>query len=442
MFFFALRLSAQHDHMHMHHHTSADTVHARMDSMQMNMDLMCHAYSLNLPMNRNASGTSWQPDASPVFGYMQHAGPWMLMEHGNIFLRYTHQDIGGAGARGGERWDAPNWFMLMGQRMTGPRGLFHFSAMLSLDPLTEGGEGYPLLFQTGESWKNTPLVDHQHPHDLFSELSVSYAHAFTHRLDVFAYVGYPGEPALGSGAFMHRASALTNPDAPIGHHWNDATHITFGVATLGIRYGMFKLEASNFTGREPDEDRYGFDTPRFDSWSGRVSFAPSANWTMQVSQGFIKSPEALHPEEDIDRTTASVQYGYAFDRDRFLNATVLWGVNRTTQQPAQHSILAEGNFLWKQWSTYLRYEWIRKSGEELVLEEEGFAPAALFAAHSITAGGSYDLLRERAVNVALGGQVSLLRVDERLQALYGKTPVSAEVYLRVYPRRMMTSMFE
>jgi hypothetical protein len=100
--------------------------------------------------------------------------------------------------------------------------------MFSLDALIVGGYGYPLLFQTGESWKSQPLVDRQHPHDLFSEISVSYAHAFSKKTDLFVYLGYPGEPALGPVTFMHRISGMDNPDAPIGHHWADATHITFG----------------------------------------------------------------------------------------------------------------------------------------------------------------------------------------------------------------------
>jgi hypothetical protein len=146
----------------------------------------------------------------------------------------------------------------------------------------------------------------------FSELSVAYSHAFSKKADVFAYVGYPGEPALGPVAFMHRASALFNPDAPISHHWIDATHITFGVATLGVRVGNFKLEGSSFTGREPDENRYDLDRPRFDSWSGRLSFNPSKNWALQVSHAYIKSPESLHPDENIHRTTASAEYSPPF----------------------------------------------------------------------------------------------------------------------------------
>ena len=134
--------------------------------------------------------------------------------------------------------------------------------------MLEGGKGYPLLFQTGETYKGEPLIDRQHPHDLFSELSLSYSHAFTKNVDAFVYVGYPGEPALGPVTFMHRPSALDNPNSPISHHWVDATHITFGVATIGIRVGKFKIEGSSFTGREPDEDRYNFD---------KAKFAPSVN---------------------------------------------------------------------------------------------------------------------------------------------------------------------
>src|SRR5690606_17825074 len=121
-------------------------------------------------------------------------------------------------------------------------------------------------FPTRRSSDLVPLVDHQHPHDLFSELSVAYTYMISDDVDVFAYLGYPGEPAFGPVAFMHRPSSLYNPDAPISHHWQDATHILFGVGTLGFRYKAFKMDGSLFTGTEPDEDRYNFDTPRFNSW--------------------------------------------------------------------------------------------------------------------------------------------------------------------------------
>ena len=236
-----------------------------------NLGNMSHAFSLNLPMSRNGSGTGWLADESPMYGVMFHTQTWMYMLHGNLFLRYNNQDFTSKSTRGDQKFDAPNWLMFMGQRKAGENGLFHFSTMFSLDAVF-GGDGYPLLFQSGESYKGAPLVDRQHPHDLFSELSVSYSHALSENTDLFGYLAYPGEPALGPVAFMHRPSAIYNPDAPLSHHWVDATHISFGVATIGIRFGQFKLEGSSFTGREPNEHRFDFDKPRFDSWSSGVSF--------------------------------------------------------------------------------------------------------------------------------------------------------------------------
>ncbi len=399
---------------------------------------MSHAYSRNLPMTRNGSGTSWQPDNSPMYGYMYHSKNWMYMLHGNTFLRYNKQDLFDRGSRGDAKFDAPNMWMLMGQRNVGKRGLFHFSAMLSADAITVGQSGYPLLFQTGESYRGQPLIDRQHPHDFFSELSVSYAHALSPKSDLFIYLGYPGEPALGPSAFVHRASGFMNPDAPLTHHWVDATHITFGVATLGYRYGNIKLEASAFTGREPDENRYNFDKPRFGSWSGRLSFNPNGKWAMQVSHGFIKEPEILHPGENVNRTTASVQHSLRGYGETFTNFTALWGMNKTKGHAGEHGVLLEGSHQKRRTAIYSRYEFVQKSVEELGLSEAVFGHDALFPIHVLTAGSSYDLFSIGKTKVALGGQLTFFNPDKRLTNLYGDTPVAGQVYLRIYPRAMGT----
>jgi hypothetical protein len=431
---------AQHEHHNMPAtHKQADTMqmqhkgHASHDTMQHNMS---HAFSLNLPMNRNASGTGWLPDNSPMYGKMMHANKWMFMLHGNIFLRYNKQDLFDKGSRGDAKVDAPNWLMLMGQRKVGTRGLFHFSSMLSLDAAIAGGSGYPLLFQSGETWKGQPLVDRQHPHDLFSELSVSYSYAINKKTDVFAYLGYPGEPSSGSVAFMHRPSALTNPDAPISHHWNDGTHITFGVATLGVRYGKFKLEGSSFTGREPDENRWDFDRPTFDSWSGRLSFNPNKHWTIQASQAYIKSPEALHANEDINRTTASVLYSQRMGKDQFLNATAIWGLNKTAGHDGEHALLLEASYALNRWNIYGRYEWVQKSVEELNLDETIYGAHTLFPVNAVTLGSNYDIVQIGMLRIAAGAQASLYAADSKLDGLYGNNPMAGQVYLRFYPSLM------
>ena len=422
---------------HEHHMNREDTVKSKTKAMAHEMNSphveMTSAFSLHLPMSRNGSGTGWLPDASPVYGNMYHSGKWMYMLHYNVFARYTSQDFSGKGSRGSNTFDAPNWLMFMGQRKAGHNGLFHFTTMFSLDRVTEGGNGYPLLFQSGEAYKGSAIVDRQHPHDLFSELSVSYAHAFSKKTDAFIYLAYPGEPALGAVAFMHRSSALNNPDAPLSHHWIDATHITFGVATVGVRAGKFKVEASSFTGREPDEERFDFDKPRFDSWSGRLSYNPAKNWALQVSHGYLNSPEELHPGEDVNRTTASATYSLPLQKDGSINATAIWGLNKTKGHDGENAFLAEGSWRRKKLVLHGRYEFVQKSVEELSLDETAYGHDAVFPVNAFTAGFNYDLFSFGKTKLAGGSQFTYYNADDKLSSLYGKNPMAVQVYLRLYP---------
>jgi hypothetical protein len=423
-----------HKHMQMKGMNMSDT---SMKDMHMEgMTMMSNSQSKNLPMNRSGSGTSWLPDVSPMYGVMLHGNKWSYMLHGNIDVRYTKQDLFNKGSRGDKKFDAPNWFMGMAQRQIGKKGLLHFNLMMSLDPLTEGGGGYPLLFQSGESWKGAPLIDHQHPHDLFSELSASYSYAFSKRSDLSFYVGYPGEPALGPVAFMHRPSAMANPDAPISHHWSDATHITFGVATIGFRLDQVKIEGSAFTGREPDEYRYNFDKPRFDSWSTRLNYNPSKNWALQVSHGFIKSPEELHTDENVYRTTASAVYSLPFGEEKTFNATALWGLNKSPNQQGDNSALLEGDLRIRRLDFYTRYEFVQKTTEELVLNPLAYGNNTIFPVNAITLGLNYDLTRLGPLNLAAGGQLTYYGADNKLNSLYGKNPMAGQIFLRLYPRLM------
>jgi hypothetical protein len=425
---------------HMHNDMDMHEGHMHGDDHGSMMMMMSHAFSRNLPMTRNGSGTAWLPDNAPMYGYMFHGGKWMYMLHGDVFLRYNKQDLLDKGSRGNAKFDAPNMIMLMGQRNIGEKGLFHFNTMISFDPFTVGGNGYPLLFQTGESYKGVPLVDRQHPHDLFSELSVSYAYALSKTADLFLYLGYPGEPALGPVAYVHRPSGFFNPDAPLTHHWVDATHITFGVATAGFRLGKVKLEASSFNGREPDEHRYGLDKIRFNSWSGRLSYNPSGQWALQTSHGFIKEPEVLHPGEDVNRTTASVTYSSRGFGKTFTNITALWGMNKTKSHNAENGVLLEGSHTMKKTTLYGRYEWVQKSLEELNLDEADFGHDALFPVHAFTSGVQQEIFGIGKTRVALGGQFSFYDPGTRLSGLYGDNPLAGEVFLRIYPGVMGSKM--
>ena len=426
--------------------TTNDGMTMNTDTSDRSMPGMTHSLSRNLSMNRNGSGTSWHPDNTPMYAYMRHPstpGGWSTMLHYAVYLRYTNQNVNNPGGRGRDRqFGAPNWVMGMAQRNVGRRGLFQVRAMLSLDPLTVTNGGYPLLFQTGETYKGRPLIDRQHPHDIVSELSVSYAHAFSKHIDLYGYVGYPGEPAMGPPAFMHRISSFNNSDAPLGHHWQDATHILFGVATAGFRYKWIKLEGSTFKGREPDENRFNFDRPRFDSYSYRVSVNPSPSLAFQFSQGFLTSPEEAHPEDDVVRTAASVLHSKGLGREgRYVTSAFVWGKN-THDGINESAYLAESSLQIDRAAFYGRYEHVTKSQEELGLyNDEAGAESQLLTINNLTLGMNYRVAQKRNTDLVLGVQLTGAAPDRTLQRLYGTTPISGQIYLRLSPSLMtMSSM--
>jgi heavy metal-binding protein len=388
--------------------------------------------SLNLAelMSRESSGSSWVPDSTPMYGRMLHFGDDMLMLHGAIFPRYVNANT----PRGDDRIDAPNWFMAMYSHPLSENAQLGFRSMMSLDLATEGGRGYPLLFQSGETWDGKALHDRQHPHDLFDEISVSYSQKFGNDFSAYLYVGYPGEPALGPPAFMHRLSAMDNPDAPISHHWQDSTHIVFGVVTLGLVWRDFKIEGSTFKGREPDEVRYDFDEPKLDSYSSRVSWNPTKNLAMQLSHGYLHSPEELAPDENQHRTTASLIYNRPLGPDANWSNSFVWGQNRGHGGKTQ-SFLLETNYQRGRDTFYGRFEHVEKPGHELVLDEVDHE--RVFPINAFTVGYVRDLSHGGGIDVGFGGQFTIHDVPGDLDRYYGDAiPIAFQVFLRVRPSLM------
>jgi Heavy metal binding domain len=397
------------------------------------MHSMAMASSVNLaePMSRESSGSSWVPDSTPMYGKMFMLGDDMLMLHGAIFPRYTNANT----RRGDDRIDGPNWFMAMYSHPIGESAQIGFRGMMSLDLLTERGSGYPLLFQTGETWNGEALHDRQHPHDLFDEISVSYSQRFGRDFSAYLYAGYPGEPALGPPAFMHRLSAMDNPDAPLSHHWQDSTHVTFGVVTLGAVWRDLKIEGSAFKGREPDEARYDFDEPKLDSFSGRLSWNPTRNLALQVSHGYLRSPEELEPDANQHRTTASLIYNRALGPDANWSNSFVWGQNRGSGGGKTQSFLLESNYQRGRNTFYGRFEHVEKPGHELVLDE--IDHERIFPINAWTVGYVRDLAHGKGIDVGLGGQVTIHDVPQGLDRYYGDDiPFSFQVFLRIRPSLM------
>ena len=61
-------------------------------------------------MSREASGTSWQPDSTPMLGLHRMGDPWMTMWHGMANLIYDDQ----GGPRGDTKTFSNSMLMFMG----------------------------------------------------------------------------------------------------------------------------------------------------------------------------------------------------------------------------------------------------------------------------------------------------------------------------------------
>jgi hypothetical protein len=388
---------------------------------------------LGIPMTRMGSGTTWLPDASPMRAYHLMPDGWMLMVHGDADLYYDHQGT----ERGDDQVGSTNWAMLMAMHAL-RRGMLHLHGMLSAEPFTVSARGYPLLLQTGESYKGVPLRDRQHPHDLFMELSARYEVPVARNLGVSIYAAPVGEPALGPVAYMHRPSAQNDPFAPLGHHWEDATHITYGVITAGLFTRTVQLEGTLYQGREPDDDRYDFDFGALDSYGGRVTVNPAPHWSLAASYGYLKSPEELHPDENQHRLGASILYTRRIARDGDWAAALVYGANKHTapDRPSQgfeHSVLLETNLQLDDWnSIFGRVEWVQKSAEELVVP--GADPEAHFNMSGLVLGYVREVVQYGGASLGLGVRGSLNFVPEGLKATYGtRTPAGLSVYARLRP---------
>lgn len=392
------------------------------------------------PMSREGSGTSWVPDSSPTYAYMKMFDDGgMLMLHGSMFLRYSaigsSRDVSVAGKGGRSRFDAPSMFMAMYSRPIGERSQIGIRTMFSLDPIIERGYGYPLLYQSGELFHGEPIHDRQHPHDFISELAVTYSYKFDDKNSFFVYAGLPGEPALGPPMYLHRASGANNPDAPIGHHWQDASHITHGVLTAGFTHGKFKFEASAFNGTEPDENRWAFDSPKLNSFSGRFSFNPTKNWSLQISHAQLKYPERSEPDLKIlRRTTASAMYNKAFSRERNWANTFVWGQNHS-DEGRNNAFLYESNYEFGKNNVFGRLEQVQKNSHELVLEAPH--PEGNFWVGAYSIGYLRDVVKDKGIDVGIGGMATFNTNPASISSFYGGTRHAGwQFFIRLRPSRM------
>jgi len=371
---------------------------------------------IDLPHSREGSGTSWLPDFSPMYAIHGQYREWQLMGHGNAFVQYLNE----GSDRGDDQFGSVNWGMGMATRSFGDARL-GLRGMLSLEPFTINGCGYPNLLASGEVCDGHAIVDRQHPHDLFMEMAVQYDRPLSETVGLQLYGGLAGEPALGPVAFPHRISAMPNPIAPLSHHWLDASHITFGVFTGGVYGRQWKVEGSVFNGREPDDERYDFDFGALDSFSGRVWYLPNEHVALQVSAGHLAEAEAeieSGTRVDVDRVTASATYHRPLrDGSSLWAATLAWGRN-TEEDVATNFVLAETNVTFdEQDSWYGRFEVGRKTAHDLDIH--GVAEDMTYTLSKVQAGYTRYLESWNGWKPGVGATMSMSLVPSALDTVYG-----------------------
>jgi hypothetical protein len=251
------------------------------------------------------------------------------------------------------------------------------------------------------------------------------------RITLLAGADVVGAPTLGPPVFMHRPSAAENPQAPLSHHYMDSSHITPGVLRGGVEAGAWRVEASWFRGREPDEDRTDLDLGAPDSYAARVSWT-HGRWAAQVSGANLTQPEQLAPY-DAKQVSASLAWAGGDDR-RSLAWMAGFGQKREIHGNLE-AYLLEATVRWTPADTfYTRVESVAKS-----ILDAGFHPPGLFHRHrqsqvgALTVGYVRDLLRTRAGSFGIGGDVTGYAVPANLEDSYG-APASFHLFLRYRAR--------
>ena len=343
---------------------------------------------------REASGTAWQPDDSPMFGMHRTLGRWTVMLDGSAFVQFLYEpgDVHRTGGISNAQFSSPNWLMGMARRPAG-KGRVGLRAMVSIEPWTVRDCGFINLLASGEMCEGDTIHDRQHPHDLFMELAADYERPIRGSLRWQVYAGLAGEPALGPPAFPHRVSAMPNPVAPITHHWLDSSHISFGLITTGVSQQRWKAEASVFNGREPDEARADLDLGALDSVSGRLTVLPTPRLALQISAAHLHAAEAEFPPQprsDIDRLTASATY-HRMTGAAIWATTLAYGINAGPEvipgdvvDVTTHAGLIESSLSLGDRQTWFgRAELVGKPGHDLHMHA---TPATIYTIGKIQAG--------------------------------------------------------
>ena len=362
-------------------------------------------------------------------GFHFQAAAWQVMAHGSVFGQFVKE----FGPRGNYQLGSINWLMGDASRPLAG-GEFHARMMASAEYFTITRAGYPQLLQVAQPYRGGTVTDRMHPHELLSEVAVMYDRPIGNDWRWSVYLAAVGEPALGPVAYLHRPSAANDPTAPLGHHSQDVTHESFGLATLGVFTPRVHLETSVFNDAHPNEVRTNFDYAgaRFNSFSARLTVNPTDRWSVAGSAAYIAPSTGVHSHTGLHRLELSALH----IGDRW-STSFIWGANvPTDSRRVLNTALIETNIdLGPRNAVFGRAEYVTRTADELALvgsvsEEVPVGALAL--------GYARRLREARGVGAWLGARGDVDFVPEQLRLFYGsRTPVGFIVYLQLRPSLMM-----
>ena len=354
------------------------------------------------PLNRESSGTAWQPDSSGHSGLMGSGGEWTLMGHGVLNLVYDHQ----GGRRGDDKAFASGMLMGMARRPLG-NGTLQLKAMVSPDPLM-GKSGYPLLLASGETANGE---------DHLSTASTRMTSSWSCRRRCRRPSGRRAVSSCTPGCRASRRSGrrrssreaiLESPEAPISTMARfDAHQLWRGDGGRGVSTGS-SLSLAGSTAASPTSTA-GTSRPASSIRPPRGCRGTRPIRCRCKAAGRFIEPEQLEPGVDQSRWSASALFARDIAPEWKLAGTLAWGrksvkhhgewLNDDAMSPRPRSSTALDDV--RAWRDDRNRELVEGEGDE----EHGTAHRV----GKISAGAVRDFRLAKHLSLGVGGLAAKLR---------------------------------
>jgi hypothetical protein len=316
---------------------------------------------------------------------------WKPFFDGAVFLTHASQ----AGPDTSEnKFFSTNWLSAGAERRYGDFTIIA-GGRVSLEPFTIPKDGYPQLLQYAP-----PLVDHMRAQDLVQEAAIGLQWRIA-RL----YLAPVGEPPLGADPFAQRVTSMDFAEAPFAYDVQESFHVATRVIGAGVTTNAVSVDGAVFHHSQTTGRHASIDDGDIDSWSARLTFAPHARLSAQISSGRLG-------DANTDVSSASMTY-----HGSAVSGSLLWTKNgdlhaygvETSMRPGRSTVVG-------------RAEWVDR-------------PAGVFTANTrrmahVTVGYIFDVLKTRDQRAGFGVNIDYHSSTKTLLRDYGHKPQGVYLFLR------------